>query len=138
MASTQILAACVMMAAHTYNVPPALLTGIYLAEGGKPGQAVSNTNGSYDLGPMQINTIWIPELAEMWNISEEDAKKRVRDDVCVNANVAAWILSQHVKETRNLVQSLQHYHSRTPKFGKKYKKRVIDLMKKNRLLKNKR
>ncbi len=138
MASTQILAACIMMAAQTYDVPPALLVGIYKAEGGKPGLEVSNTNGSYDLGPMQINTIWMPELARLWGVDQDIAKKRVRDDMCTNVNVAAWILHGHLNETKNLSQALQHYHSRTPKFGKKYKKRVIALMKKNRLLKNNR
>ncbi len=138
MASTTLLAACVMMAAHTYNVPPALLIGIYKAEGGRPGLAVSNTNGSHDLGPMQINTLWIPELAKIWRINEDEAKKRVRDNMCTNVDVAAWILSKHIYETKDLTQSLQHYHSRTPKFGKKYKKRVLDLMKKNGLLKTQR
>ncbi len=138
MATTQILAACMMIAAHTYDVPPALLAGIYKAEGGKVGQAVSNTNGSYDLGPMQINTIWIPELARIWGVDQNVAKKRVQNDMCTNVNVAAWILSGHLRETENLAQALQHYHSRTPKFGKKYKKRVIDLMKKSRLLKSER
>lgn len=138
MAAKELLAACIMMASQTYDVPPALLIGIYKAEGGRPGLAVSNTNGSYDLGPMQINTIWLPELARKWGIDQEQAKKRVRDDMCENVNVAAWILEKHLKETRNLAQALQHYHSRTPKFGKKYRKRVIDLMKKNQLLKSER
>lgn len=138
MAATNLLAACVFMAAHTYNVPPALLAGIYKAEGGKPGLAVSNTNDTHDLGPMQINTLWIPELAQIWGVDYDTAKKRVRDNMCINVDVAAWILSKHIRETKNLTQSLQHYHSRTPKFGKKYKKRVIELMKKNRLLKTER
>ena len=62
---SKVLAACLMLAAQTYSVPPAVLMGIYQVEGGKPGQAVGpNSNGSYDLGPMQINTVWIPELAK--------------------------------------------------------------------------
>lgn len=134
MAATKILAACIMMAAQTHDVPPALLVGIYKAEGGKVGQQVKNTNGSYDLGPMQINTIWMPELAKHWGVSEETAKKQVRDDACINVDVAAWILRGHLTRTNNLSTALQHYHSRTPKFGKKYKERVIDHMKKNGLL----
>lgn len=138
MAASKILAACIMMAAQTHNVPPALLIGIYKAEGGKAGQEVSNTNGSYDLGPMQINTIWMPELAQIWGVSKKTAYAKVRDDVCTNVNVAAWILRGHLNETKNLSKALQHYHSRTPKFGKKYKKRVINLMHKNGLLKTER
>ena len=124
-----------MMASQTHNVPPAIMAGIYLGEGGKIGQQVENKNGSYDLGPMQINTIWIPQLAKLWKVSEKQARKKVKDDPCVNANVAAWILRGHINETKNLSKALEHYHSRTPKFGKKYKKRVIKLMKKNGLIK---
>lgn len=135
MAASKVLAACIMLASQTYDVPPALLVGIYKAEGGKVGQQVKNTNGSYDLGPMQINTLWMPELAEEWGVSVETAHKLVRDDACTNAKVAAWILRGHINETQNLAQALQHYHSRTPKYGEKYKKRVLDLMKKNGLIK---
>ncbi|MCK5374334.1 MAG: lytic transglycosylase domain-containing protein [Alphaproteobacteria bacterium] len=131
----KILAACMMMAAQSHDVPPALLAGIYRAEGGKVGQEVANTNGSYDLGPMQINTIWLPELSQQWGISEEKTHEIVRDDACVNVDVAAWILRKHLNETHDLSKALEHYHSRTPKFGKKYKKRVLDIMKRYGLLK---
>ena len=80
MSATKIIAACLMMASQTYNVPPALMVGIYKAEGGKIGQEVPNKNGSYDLGPMQINTIWMPELADKWGVSEEKAREMVRDE----------------------------------------------------------
>tara|TARA_R110001592_G_scaffold3525_16_gene19964 strand:- start:7052 stop:7435 length:384 start_codon:yes stop_codon:yes gene_type:complete len=124
-----------MMAAQTHDVPPALLAGIYQAEGGTIGQEVKNTNGSYDMGPMQINTIWLPELAKLWGVSENKAHEWVRDDACTNVDVAAWILRGHLTKTQNLSKALEYYHSKTPQFGKKYKKRVIDLMKKNSLLK---
>lgn len=138
MSATKVIAACMMMAAQTYDVPPALLVGIYKAEGGKVGQEVSNTNGSYDLGPMQINTIWMPELAKKWGVDKKTAHQWVRDDACTNIGVAAWILRGHMDETRSLSQALQHYHSRTPKHGTRYKRRVISLMHKNGLLKTER
>jgi len=136
LAATKILAACIMLASQTYEVPPAVLVGIYQAEGGRIGQEVRNTNGSYDLGPMQINTIWLGDLSKRWGISKDAARAKVRDDPCANVDVAAWILRGHLNETKNLGQALSHYHSRTPRHGKKYKKRVLDLMKKNGLLKN--
>ncbi len=138
MAATKVLAACMMIASHTHEVPPALLAGIYKAEGGKVGQQVENKNGSFDLGPMQINTLWIPELAKKWNVSHSVAHKRVRDNACTNVNVAAWILRGHIEETRSLSKAMTHYHSRTPKYGKKYQKRILNLMEKYGLLKTKR
>ncbi len=138
MAASKILAACIMLAAQTHNVPPALLVGIYKAEGGTVGQQVKNTNGSYDLGPMQINTIWLPELAKQWGVEKDTAHKWVRDDACTNVDVAAWILRKHITETKSLSQAIAHYHSKTPKYGNKYKKRVINLMEKNGLLQTER
>ncbi|MCB1784075.1 MAG: lytic transglycosylase domain-containing protein [Alphaproteobacteria bacterium] len=135
MAAGKIIAACMMLAAQNYSIPPALLVGIYKAEGGRVGQEVANTNGSYDLGPMQINTIWIPDLAKKWGISEKSAHQRVRDDACTNVGVAAWILRNHIDETQSLSMALAHYHSRTPEFGEKYKNRVLKIMVDNGLMK---
>ncbi|MBX2834863.1 MAG: lytic transglycosylase domain-containing protein [Micavibrio sp.] len=135
MSASTVLAACLMLASQTYSVPPAVLVGIYKAEGGKVGQEVSNTNGSFDLGPMQINTIWMPDLAKRWGVSESVARKWVRDDACTNVGVAAWILRSHLDETRNLSQAIAHYHSRTPKYGTRYKKRVIKILHDNGLVK---
>ncbi len=138
MAASKILAACLMLASQTYSVPPAVLVGIYKAEGGKIGQEVRNTNGSYDLGPMQINTIWMPELADKWGVNEDTARKWVRDDACTNVGVAAWIFKGHLDETKSLSQAIAHYHSRTPRYGTKYKKRVINILHENGLVKTQR
>lgn len=138
MATSKILAACLMLASQTYSVPPAVLVGIYKAEGGKPGQEVRNANGTYDLGPMQINTIWMPELAEKWGVSENTARQWVRDDACTNVGVAAWILRGHMDETGSLSQAIAHYHSRTPRYGGNYQNRVLKIMKDNGLIRTSR
>jgi hypothetical protein len=138
MAASKILAACLMLASQTYSVPPAVLVGIYKAEGGKVGQEVKNENGTYDLGPMQINTIWLPELSKSWGVSEPTARKWLRDDACTNVGVAAWILRNHIEETGSLSQAIAHYHSRTPLHGTKYKTRVISILKENGLVKTER
>ena len=77
----------------------------------------------------------MPELADKWGVSEEKAREMVRDDACVNTKVAAWILRNHLDETQSLSQALQHYHSRTPRYGIKYKQRVLDIMYENGLMK---
>lgn len=137
-ASSKVLAACLMLASQTYSVPPAVLVGIYKVEGGKVGQEVGNTNGSFDLGPMQINTIWMPELAGNWGVSEDTARKWVRDDACTNVSVAAWILRGHIDETGSLSQAIANYHSRTPHFGTNYKQKVITVLHENGLVRTSR
>jgi soluble lytic murein transglycosylase-like protein len=123
------------MAAQTYEVPPAVLVGIMHVEGGRPGVQSANTNGSYDLGPMQINTLWVPKLAKYWRVSETTAYKWIRDDACTNVGVAAWILRRHLNETGSLAKAIGYYHSRTPQLERSYRARVLAAMRKHRLLK---
>src|SRR3954470_14643627 len=106
MITAQALAVCIFTAAQTYVVPPSVLLGILNVEGGRIGQAVGNTNGTYDLGPMQINTIWIPELANYWGVSPGAAMRAVRDDACINIGVGAWILRRNINNTGSLSQAI--------------------------------
>ncbi len=137
MSMGKVLAACLMMASNQYQIPPAVMVGIYKVEGGRVGQEVSNTNGSYDLGPMQINTVWMNELSDFWGVSEQTAKRWIRDDPCTNMGVAAWILRQHWNETGSLSQAIANYNSRTPHIGGAYKQRVINKMRQYGLIKSK-
>lgn len=130
------LASCIFLASQAYSVPPAVLVGIMHVEGGKVGQQVKNTNDTYDLGPMQINTLWIPELAKYWRVSKRTAKRWVRDDGCTNIHVAAWILRKNIERSGSLYKAIAHYHSRTPSLGKKYRRKVFMSMYKNGLLKS--
>ena len=133
---SKVLAACLMMASQTYSVPPAVMVGIMPVEGGRVGQQVLNTNGSYDLGPMQINTLWVPKLASYWGVNEATAKRWIRDDPCTNMGVSAWILRRHMNETGSLSKAIAYYHSRTPSLGYSYKNRVVSAMRKNGLIRN--
>lgn len=134
MIAAKILTACILLAAETYDVPPAVLMGIYQVEGGRAGQEVANTNGTYDLGPMQINTVWIPELADYWGVSTPTAHQWVRDDPCTNTGVAAWILRQHMDRTDSLSVAIGHYHSKTKPLAKNYRKKVMNSMKNYNLI----
>jgi hypothetical protein len=136
MITTQALAACLMAASSTYQVPPAVMIGIMQVEGGKVGEQSSNTNGTYDLGPMQVNTIWMPKLARYWHVTPSVAKQWVRDDGCVNVHVSAWILKQKIAETGNLFRGIAHYHSATPGKGYGYASKVIAAMDRRGLIKH--
>ncbi len=137
MAMSQVIASCLMMAAQTYDVPPAVLIGILQVEGGRTGQQVGNKNGTYDLGPMQINTLWVPKLAKYWRVSESTAHRWIRDDTCTNVGVAAWILRRHLNETKSLSKAIGYYHSRTPHLEKTYRSKVISAMRRHNLIRNK-
>ncbi len=135
MAMNSVIATCLLMAAQTYNVPPAVMLGIVtwkVAAWVKRSGRIKN--GSYDLGPMQINTLWVPKLAKYWKVSQNTAYRMVKDDACVNVNVAAWILRQRLNESGNLTLAIAHYHSKTPRFGYTYARKVIGAMRKMDLI----
>jgi soluble lytic murein transglycosylase-like protein len=134
MITPQALAVCIFAAAQTYVVPPSVILGILNVEGGSIGQAVRNTNNTYDLGPMQINTIWIPELASYWGVPERVALREVRDNPCINIGVGAWILRRKMNETGSLSMGIAHYHSATPNLGHNYRQKVISAMQRYRLV----
>lgn len=134
MITAQALALCIFTAAQTYSVPPTVILGVLNVEGGKVGMASPNTNGSYDLGPMQINTIWVPELASYWRVSEKTALRWLRDDACINIGVGAWILRKKMNETGSLVGGIAGYHSLTPRLGSTYRNKVLTAMQRYRLV----
>ncbi len=134
MITAQALALCIFAASQTYSVPAPVLLGILHVEGGRVGQAVRNTNGTHDLGPMQINTLWMPELARHWKVSEAHALKMVRDDACINIGVGAWILRKKMNDTGSLYQGIAWYHSATPRHGHKYRDKVLRAMQNYRLV----
>ena len=129
-----VFAACLMMASQNYAIPPQVLIGILHVEGGKVGQQVRNSNGTYDLGPMQINTLWTKVLAEEWGVSRSYAHRVIRDDACTNVNVAAWIFRKNWNEAKSLPKAIEWYNSRTPSIGRKYRYKVIAKMKQHGLI----
>lgn len=72
-------------------------------EGGRVGQQVGpNVNGTYDLGPMQVNTRWVPVLLAPGALRTRQRNGLLRDDGCVNVRVAAWILKQKIDDAGSL------------------------------------
>jgi hypothetical protein len=110
---------CVTDAARKHDLPLAALVGILAAEGGTVGIAVSNANGSWDLGPMQINTCNLDELA-----AQGFSPEAILRDGCVNAHAAAWILRREYLRVGNIWAAVGAYHSRTPSLRDAYAARV--------------
>lgn len=135
MITMKTLAACLILASNTYQVPPAVMIGIMHVESGRIGQEIGpNTNGTFDLGPMQVNSRWVPSLAKHWGVDQKTAKGWVRDNGCVNVHVAAWILKQKISEAGSLYGGIARYHSATPQYGRRYAAKVIAAMDKKGLI----
>ena len=114
-AKANLSLACIAQAADRYKIPLAALLGILATEGGQPGEALNNTNGTWDLGPFQVNTCHIKELLAVGLQPET-----ILSDACVNAHAAAWLLHKELGRSRTLWEAIGAYHSRTPHFHHAY------------------
>ena len=114
-----LTADCVLDAARVSGMPAAALFAILATEGGKIGEALSNKNGTWDMGPFQVNSVHLNELAAM-GISPD----AVLRDGRVNAYAAAWLLHKEYRRTGNLWRAIGAYHSRTPHRRDAYIRRV--------------
>jgi hypothetical protein len=100
---------CVVEAARANDVPLAALLGILAVEGGKVGEALRNSNGTFDLGAFQVNTCNINML-----VDEGFTADAILRDGCVNAHAAARLLRLEVERAGNIWAAVGAYHSRTP------------------------
>lgn len=114
-----LTADCVVDAARASGMPVAALFAILATEGGKTGEALRNRNGTWDMGPFQVNTAHVNELAAMGI-----APETVLRDGRINAYAAAWLLRKEYRRTGDLWQAIGAYHSRTPHRRDAYIRRV--------------
>ncbi|REE18236.1 transglycosylase-like protein with SLT domain [Paraburkholderia sp. BL27I4N3] len=82
---------CIDDAARFHHVNARLVRAIAIVESGQHANVVHvNTDGSTDIGLMQINSRWLATLSR-FGISLADLHDR-----CINAYVGAWVLSQNL------------------------------------------
>jgi Transglycosylase SLT domain len=119
--------ACMALVASFYQLPPRVLPAIHLVEGGRPGMVSPNTNGSFDLGVIQVNTLWVEPLARRLRLPAETVRRRLIDDPCFNIATAGAILRLHLNESRgDPMRAIGNYHSRTPPRNQVYQVKLMD------------
>lgn len=102
-----------------YGVPKALLYAIAKTESNmNPRAEGKNTNGSRDIGLMQINTSWLPVL-KRHGIAEKDLK-----DPCVSLHVGAWVLANNFATYGKGWRAVGAYNARTEYKRVAYAKKV--------------
>ena len=117
---------CMVLAASLYGLPPRVLPSIHAVEGGAPGVAHLNTDGTQDLGIMQINERWIPALVHYTGTSAERVRVRLMGGDCYNVVAAAWILRTYLGESGgDLMRAIGYYHSHTGPLGQAYRSQVV-------------
>ena len=117
---------CLYAAAELYRLPPALIVILLKVEGGRVGAVSGNTNGTVDIGPMQVNTIWVPQIAKHWRTTKEAAFLALRDNFCANLEGGTWILRQALDEARgDFWGGVGIYHSHNPVHKDAYLRKVL-------------
>jgi hypothetical protein len=117
-------AGCVLREAERNALDPYVLLAVLKTENGKPGEVARNDNGTHDLGPMSVNTVWLPTLAKRFGTSEAETHRRLASDGCANVAAGAWILKRKIEEAGDLWEGVAHFHSRNPEKHTPYLKRV--------------
>ena len=122
----RIIAGCINAAADVHRLPPAVLVILLNVEGGSLGRVSSNTNETVDIGPMQVNQIWIPQVAAHWRATSADTYRALRDNFCANVEAGAWILRQGLDEAHgDFWQGVGYYHSHDPVHKATYLQAVL-------------
>lgn len=119
----QNMEACFASAAQRYQVWEGLLRAIaYVESGMNPKALGKNPDGSEDIGLMQINSRWLPVLAEH-GLRREDLF-----DPCVSAHVGAWILAQNIARHGNTWRAVGAYNAASESKRLKYVRRIASVM----------
>lgn len=104
-----------------FNLDPWLLLSIALTESSfQNGIKSKNSNGSYDLGLMQINTIH-KNFFEKRGLSQYE----LQYDSCKNVIAAGVLLRQSINKYGYNIDGIGGYHSNTPKLRRAYGNKVI-------------
>lgn len=107
--------ACFASAAQYHGVAEPLLRAIAMQESGMQVNARrANTNGTQDLGLMQINSRWLPQL------QAQGVSRELLMQPCANIYVGAWVLALSLREHGDSWQALGRYHSATPHLNQQY------------------
>ena len=118
--------ACMALVAQLYALPPRVLPSIQAVEGGAPGVVSRNTNGSEDLGVMQVNSLWIGPLARYTGLDGATVRERLIVRPCFNVAAAGSILRLYLDQAGgDLMRAVGDYHSHTAPLHDAYMAKVI-------------
>ena len=118
---------CIYAAASLCHEPPAVLLILLNVEGGTLGAVSRNTNGTVDIGPMQVNQLWVPKLADHWRADPQSTYIALRDNFCANVEAGAWILRQGLDRAHgDFWGGVGYYHSYDPVYQDSYLRSVLN------------
>ena len=122
----RVIERCILAAATAYRLPPAVIVILLNVEGGQLGRVSGNSNSTVDVGPMQVNEIWLPELARHWHSTVQVSFLALRDIFGANVEAGSWILRRGLDEARgDFWTGVGYYHSHAPEHTTVYLRKVL-------------
>jgi hypothetical protein len=124
----EVIQTCIETSARVHRLPAPILVVILRVENGRVGRVSPNASGAPpDVGPMQVNAMWLNRIAERWGVTREQAFLALRDNFCSNVEAGAWLLRQAMNDARgDFWEGVAFYHSRTPVFKHRYKRLALE------------
>ncbi|WP_231736764.1 lytic transglycosylase domain-containing protein [Sphingobium sp. CCH11-B1] len=107
------IARCIQSASAGKSWLEKTLWGLRDQEAGWIGAEVFNTNGTHDLGPLQVNSSWVPKFAALTGRSERSVRYWLINDPCFNVQAARWLFLAALRTTGDYWKAVGVYHSPT-------------------------
>jgi soluble lytic murein transglycosylase-like protein len=121
--------ACFDEAAARYGLPVPLLKAISRVESsGRPHAINRNSNGTYDIGHMQINSSWLPTLRRY------GIEKQHLFDACISTHVGAWILAQNISKLGYNWTAIGAYNAVSPGKRNAYAQKIAAVLQREGVL----
>lgn len=96
---------CWDAAAKYHGLDPWLLYAVaYVESTHNPSAIGKNRNGTYDIGLMQINSIWLPELRR------HGISMSTLYNACASTYIGAWVMSKNIKKYGYSWQAIAAYN----------------------------
>lgn len=114
------IARCIQSASAGKSWLEKTLWGLRDQEAGWIGAEVLNSNGSHDLGPLQVNSFWVPRLATLTGRPANQVRAWLINDACFNVQAARWIFLSALASTGDYWRAVGVYHSPTDWRQKRY------------------
>lgn len=107
----RLVAACIRKASAGRPWLERTLWGLRDQEGGWIGAVVPNSNGTQDLGPLQINSWWVNRVSKVTGRPVSSVRHWLANDTCFNIDTARWIFLTALAVTGDYWKAIGLYHS---------------------------
>lgn len=114
------VAQCIEIAAQEFKVPEEILWAIRIVEGGRRGLVRKNSDGSIDVGVMQINSVHFEEFSSKYSVKPS----WLVWNNCISVRAGAYRLSKEMTRAKSFWRGVGSYHSRTPSLNRRYVEKI--------------